>query len=297
MGDGLELFELSMWGGAVERRYRQLRPEVEALPWHELDLSGARPSTLADARRAWTEAAFQEHRTGAACALTVKHLIAVRAPIDLVAMASRFALDELVHVELCARLATAMGGGAPLRYDPKGLVPEPAAELPALVQASELVVRNFCVGESLSIPILRGAWHAARQPLIRAILARIVKDEAAHGAFGWMFLDWASDRLGPDALTHLARQAALTIDGVVERWEAIDDTRGAEDDERLGWMPPGEYISLARRSMQEAVLAPLLERGIDPRPYLRRDLRLQRNVKQERSSAASRAAPQRKVKG
>jgi hypothetical protein len=272
MKPGHELFELSMWGGAVERRYRLARPEVEALPWDALDLSTASEATLRAARVAWTEAAFQEHRTGAACALTVKHLIAVRAPIDLVAMASRFALDEMVHVELCARLATAMGGGAPLAYDPKDLVAEPARELSAMLQACELVVRNFCVGESLSIPILRGAWHAARQPLIRAILARIVKDEAAHGAFGWMFLDWAAERLGPADLEHLARQAGLTIDGVLERWSTIDEAHGVDDDERLGWMPPGAYLSLARRSMHEAVLTPLIARGIDPLPHLRRPL-------------------------
>lgn len=269
MKHGWELFELSMWGGAVERRYRQLRPEVEALPWGSLELASASAATLKAARLAWTEAAFQEHRTGAACALTVKHLIAVRAPLDLVAMASRFALDEMVHVELCARLATAMGGAAPIAYDPKDLVAEPSPSLAPLLQASELVVRNFCVGESLSIPVLRGAWHAARQPLIRAILARIVKDEAAHGAFGWMFLDWAGERLSAADRQHLAQQAALTIDGVVARWAQVDPAGGAADDERLGWMPPGEYLALAHRSLREAVLEPLLARGIDPRPLLR----------------------------
>jgi hypothetical protein len=35
------------------------------------------------------------------------------------------------------------------------------------------------------------AWKSAKDPISRAILGRIVKDEAAHGAFGWIFLDWA----------------------------------------------------------------------------------------------------------
>ena len=64
--DGEELFELSMWGGAVERRYRQLRPEVERLPWADFDISKATPEAIRAARSTWTEAAFQEHRTGAA---------------------------------------------------------------------------------------------------------------------------------------------------------------------------------------------------------------------------------------
>src|SRR5262245_60251481 len=104
-----ELFELSMLGGAAERRYRRLRPEVEGLPWGSLQPSQY-PSTLVEAgRRTWTEAAFQEHRTGAACAATLKALIAARAPLDLIGMATRFPLDEMVHVEMCARLAMELG--------------------------------------------------------------------------------------------------------------------------------------------------------------------------------------------
>src|SRR6188474_154791 len=99
----MELFELSMLGGAVERRYRRLRPEIEQLPWGTLDATKYSSSVLAIARSTWTEAAFQEHRTGAACAATLKALIAARAPLDLIALARRFPLDEMVHVELCAR--------------------------------------------------------------------------------------------------------------------------------------------------------------------------------------------------
>ena len=269
---GDELFELSMWGGAVERRYRQLRPEVEQLPWGDFDVSGASPQALRSARSTWTEAAFQEHRTGAACAATVEALIAARAPIDLVAMASRFALDEMVHVELCARLAQLLGGGAPLSYDPKTLIARPDPALAPKLQASELVIRNFCVGEALSIPILRGSWHAARQPLIKAILFRIVKDEAAHGAFGWLYFDWAEDLHDEADRTHLAKQAARTIDAVVDRWKQIPILDDEQDEQRLGWMESRSYLALARRSLEKVVLKPLVERGMDPRPYLTKSL-------------------------
>ncbi len=271
MKPGYELFELSMLGGAVERRYRKLRPEVEALPWHSFDISRAGAEAVRIARATWTEAAFQEHRTGAACAATLQALITARAPVDLVAMASRFALDEMVHVELCARLASMLGGGAPLQYDPKEIIVLPDPALSPKLAAAELVVRNFCVGEALSVPVLRGSWHAARQPLIRAVLARIVKDEAAHGAFGWLFLDWAEDALTAGELAHLARQAALTVDAVLERWAAIR-VRDEDDEQRLGWMESKSYLALARQSLQKSVLEPLAARGIDPRPYLTRPL-------------------------
>src|SRR5262245_58679870 len=110
-----ELFELSLLGGSVERRYRRLRPEVR-LPWGTLDTSSYDRATLETAQRTWTLAAFQEQHSAAACAETLRALIAARAPLDLVAMASSFVLDEVVHVELCARVAMELGGAAPLWF-------------------------------------------------------------------------------------------------------------------------------------------------------------------------------------
>ena len=160
-----ELFELEIAGEHIERRYRRMRPEVEGMPWGTLDLREYPPDVLLAARRSWTGAAFQEHRTGVACALTLKALLEARAPLDLIAFATRFPLDELVHVELCARLAMEIGGAVELRHDPYHLVYEPPHDMSPLMRASELVVHNFCVGEALSIPLLRGTQQAADHPL------------------------------------------------------------------------------------------------------------------------------------
>src|SRR5690606_39048908 len=85
-----EVFELEMLGAGWERRYRKLRPEVEDMPWGTLDLRDYPESLVLAARKSWTGAAFQEHRTGAACAETLRCLIEARAPLDLIAVASRF---------------------------------------------------------------------------------------------------------------------------------------------------------------------------------------------------------------
>ena len=193
-----ELFELELFGEGVERRYRKMRPEVEAMPWGTLVLDGISEHALVAARKRWTGAAFQEHRTGIACAAALRLLYECRAPLDLIALAARFPLDELAHVELCARMAMELGGGTEIRHDPDAMIVDPAAELPPLVRAADAVVRFFCVGEAVSIPLLRGAWHAARHPLPRAVLGRIVRDEAAHGTFGFFFLDWALPQLSAE---------------------------------------------------------------------------------------------------
>src|SRR5690349_6029231 len=92
------------------------------MPWGTLDLTRFSPQELLPARAAWTAAAFQEHRTGIACAVTLRALLEARAPLDLIALAARFPLDELAHVELCARMAMELGGGTEILYDPLDVV-------------------------------------------------------------------------------------------------------------------------------------------------------------------------------
>jgi hypothetical protein len=261
-----EVFELELLGDAVERRYRRAHPEVEAMPWGTLDTSKVTDEGRILARKAWTAAAFQEHRTGIACAATLRALYECRAPIDLIAMAARFPTDELVHVELCARMAMELGGGTEIQHDPDALIVDPNDSLPPLLRAADMVVRFFCVGEALSIPLLKGTWHAARHPLPRAVLGRIVKDEAAHGTFGFIFLDWALPALGDAERQHLGRAANGPIRAIRRQWENMRRRRSAAYDEQvgdaLGWMQSDAYLALAARSMESRVRQPLLARQI-----------------------------------
>jgi hypothetical protein len=87
------------------------------------------------ARKSWTGAAFQEHRTGAACAETLRCMIEARAPLDLIAVASRFPLDEMVHVELCARMAMELGGGTEILHDPDEMILRANPDLSPLLRA------------------------------------------------------------------------------------------------------------------------------------------------------------------
>lgn len=261
-----ELFELYMLGGPTERRYRKMRPEVDDLPWGTLDPSRFPPDLVLAARKSWTLAAYQEHRTGAACAETVQALIRARVPVDLIAVSTRFPLDEMVHVELCARLAEELGGGTHVEHDPDQLIPSPDPALPPLLRAADCVVRYFCVGEALSIPMLRGTWQAARHPLIKAVLGRIVRDEAAHGLFGWTFLDWAEGELSAEDRRHLGKVAGLTIRALEASWKTIRGGPQAPADtlHALGWMETDAYLELAARSLVTKVIEPLRARGIEP---------------------------------
>ena len=253
-----------MLGGASERLYRRLRPEVEKLPWDTLDPTAHAAEAVEAARIVWTFAAFQEHRTGAACAATLHALIASRAPLDLIVMASRFPVDEMAHVEMCARLAAALGGPVALAYDPDDTVVRPPPAHRPTLRCAELVVRTFCVGEAVSIPLLREAARAAAHPLIHGVLSRIARDEAAHGRFGWMYLDWIAGDLSDADRAYLVECARNEIGKLERTWDAT--VGRAEVDgagEALGWLPRATYLASARRAPQREVKRPLAARGLD----------------------------------
>jgi hypothetical protein len=259
-----ELFELELLGGPTESRFRKMRPEVEEMPWGTLDLSNTSEAERIAARKAWTSAAYQEHRTGVACAITLRCLLEARAPIDLCAVAARFPIDEMVHVELAARMAMEFGGGTEIRYEPKKVVLEPRADRRPLMQAAECAVRFFCVGEAISIPLLRATWHEAKHPLPQAVMGRIVKDEAAHGVFGFTFLDWALPHLSNDERSELGEAADLGLRFLYRQWDHTSKNRRAprHEGDVLGWMATEDYLDLAERSLQKSVIAPLTARGI-----------------------------------
>ncbi|HEY2514444.1 MAG TPA: hypothetical protein VGI39_26450, partial [Polyangiaceae bacterium] len=195
----------------------------------------------------------------------LRALLECKAPVDLIALATRFPLDEMVHVELCAHMAMELGGGTELRFDPDRVILDADPSQRPLARAAELVARFFCVGEALSIPLIRGTWHASQHPLPKAVLGRIVRDEAAHGTFGFTFLDWAAPLLTDAELAHVGRHADLAIAFIQRQWADIAKKgRKTFDGERdaLGWMQSGAYLELARRSMTEKVVNPLRERGV-----------------------------------
>lgn len=261
--DNLEIFELELFGGLALSKYRNMRPEVEEMPWGTLDIAGMSEDALIAARTAWTGAAFQEFRTGAACAATLEALIKARAPVDLIALASRFPLDEMVHVELCSRIVSEMGGAVELHYDPKQLIWS-VPEGDPLMTAAHWVVSNFCVGEALSIPLLQGTCNAATSPLLKQVLHRIVLDEADHGTFGWMFLDWVGSFLEEEDRIALGQTADRFIQGVLSRWDELRQGTSFDihQSEALGWMQSEEYLKLAEHSLRRNVIAQFDNRQI-----------------------------------
>ena len=255
-------------GGAAGEHWRVAKAAyTDRYDWESLRPEDYSPDLLAQARVGWTENAFNEHCTAAAMGQLVTTLCQAGAPLDLIGMASTFPLEEMVHVELCARVAMRLGGGAPIAYDPDDLLVPLDPSLTPLQRANELVVRLCCVGEEFSLPMLTGCMGAASHPLTRAVLTRIVRDEASHGRLGWLYLDWIADSLSlaeRDRLLACASEAARPMHEFWQR-QLVDGrpmapiAPGFHD---MGWMKPEDYVALARRTLEDQVFDRLRGYGI-----------------------------------
>jgi len=263
----MSLFELEAVGGPWARRLRRRRAGFDALPWDEA-AAGASPEALSSARLVWTRSAFSEYASAAAFAEIAACLLAAGAPIDLVAAAGDFVVDEVLHAELSARVAMSLGGAVVLEVDLSRLVRPPVAAAP-LVRAAELVVRTSCVGEALTVPILKASKAEARSPLIKAVIARIVRDESSHAQIGPWFLDWADGRLSDEDRAHLGRVAGAAVRAFAPIFNvgrgsafAVPSSGSCAPGGELGVLDCATYDAAFADALLRRVAQPLRERGI-----------------------------------
>lgn len=252
--------ELDWLGGPAEARFRKRRPGIDDLPWGTLAASGMSEEDAAAARVSWTDGAFSEYASAAAFAALTTALLEAGAPIDLVAMAGDFVVDEMVHVELNARICGELGGAAPYLVDLEKVSPLIDAALPAIERAAELAIQISCVGEALSVPVLAGSMRAAKHPLVRSVLERIVKDESPHARLGWLVLDWAGDRIDRTRLAGVVRTRLQDYSPI---WRQRSCDAGAEQRALAGWMTEDERRATLIGAVRRDILAPLATRGIE----------------------------------
>ncbi|HXU03226.1 MAG TPA: hypothetical protein VN903_19805 [Polyangia bacterium] len=253
---GTGIFEISAIGGPWARRLGPRRAWIDDLPWdEEIHAPG-----VEDVRRVWTRSAFSEYASAAAFAEIATGLLAAGAPIDLTAAASDFAIDEIVHCELAARLAAALGGAVALDVDLAKLVRPPRAHAPLLAVA-ERIVRTCCVGEALTVRLLNAARRAAGSALFEAALAGIVADEAHHAQLGFWFLDWAEGRLSDADRVHLADAAAAALAAFAPLFVVSPSVSCGTTG--LGALSCAEFDPAFADAVRRSVIRPLALRGIE----------------------------------
>ncbi|MEQ1565544.1 MAG: ferritin-like domain-containing protein [Myxococcota bacterium] len=148
----------------------------------------------------WLRAALLEHASVASFARFTLDLLRYGAPPELVARAQRAALEEVDHARRCFALAGAYLG-QPL--GPGEMALGEAVALSASFAAfAEAVVREGCVGETLSVFDAAHRLQQAHDPALRTTLQTLRDDESAHASLAWDTLRWALER-DPSLAAHL----------------------------------------------------------------------------------------------
>lgn len=180
----------------------------------------------------WRNRVAAEYRSAALTAQVVHWMIVAAFPEDLVHAGLRIVADELEHARLSHECLLALGGDDDdaAVLDARRLS-EPAGQgiLAALLDS---VVRNFCLGETLAVPLFSAMRRQTTHPAAGPVLTRVLQDEARHRSFGWQALDELLER-EPDGVR--ARVGAL-LPGFLDDLRALYAPGGTSepltDDER-----------------------------------------------------------------
>ncbi len=140
-----------------------------------------------------------EHASVGAFARLSLDLMTLGAPPKLLADASRDALDEIHHAELCFGLARALDGTpqspGPLTAPTSELVGRPRHEALATLAVDSLF--DGALHEGLSARVLAVLAKRCEVPAIATILATLAADEGRHAAHAWDVLDYCVAEGGP----------------------------------------------------------------------------------------------------
>jgi hypothetical protein len=133
----------------------------------------------------------------------------------------------------------------------------------ALLRAAALVIRVAAVDEVVSSATGRALWHATTEPLARAVLGRIMRDEFKHAALGAAFLDWADGSLGAEDRLFLAACARTAIDGYRSFTDAPPSSEPPlHPANPLAWFSSSAYRTVRDTAIRDLVATPLARRSM-----------------------------------
>lgn len=120
----------------------------------------------------------------------------------------------MVADELAAGVAHAAGGAADAPVVDSASLTHPDAGRPGDALLS-VVLRSFCIGETVAVPLFRMLRQRCSVPVARRALDRVLGDEARHRQLGWDVLDWILLTGGPAVVGQIADQVPAMVDEFV----------------------------------------------------------------------------------
>jgi len=231
-----------------------------------------RAPASARVRDEWRARIAAEYGSAAITQHLVLWLIQIGASPDVIDAGLRVVADELVHSRMSHQVYADAGGDEPPIIDRATLELGRRSHVPLEHDVLRVVVRIFCLGETVAVPLFSHLRAACTVPSARAALDRILKDEVRHRDFGWMALDWLLTTPLAPAIPELLD---VELPGMFAELEqsygtgnpAFDETLELPDSDRAwGLAPPRDYADILHRTFTRDYQPRFAARGIDATP-------------------------------
>lgn len=161
--------------------------EADAFDWGALG-AGVDDARVRDiGRRSFILRALDEQRSLVAFSELLGELCEAGAPIDVIGSLTRVVRDEALHVDLCDRVVKQLGGWDAKAPEPRWVRSDKRQPLKRRILTT--VLGSLCVGETVSVHMIKAVRDNATDPVAHAVLTRILKDESFHSRFGWWWLE------------------------------------------------------------------------------------------------------------
>lgn len=242
------------WGRPLRVRGRQLHPTLrKGSTWTR----GARPDPrgLDEATRAalealWLHDAQKEHASVPAFSRVSWLLAAAGAPSELIERVHRAGIEEIEHTRACFALAAGYGGREhTVEPMPDLMFPSWAAgDDPRALLAAESLADGGLL-EDYNADVAAACARGCEEPVTRAVLETIAREERGHAELSWELLAWLldahADVVRPVLVRERARLDAVRRPTAVSREVAPIAARAdAAALRRHGRLPDAEWARL-----------------------------------------------------
>lgn len=173
------------------------------------------PTPQTPLAKAWLEAARMEHASVAAFSRLTLDLMAVGAPLPLLAQVQAAALDEVDHARITFALASRLAGTE--------LSPGPLSFTEAITPRTDMAAIAFdavvegCIGETVGAYLARQVAQDLPPGEQRDVLQALAEDEERHAALSWGIVAWLLEEGGAPvrAAVESALQQPTEVGGVM----------------------------------------------------------------------------------
>lgn len=167
------------------------------------DASGLDEASRAALEAMWLRDAQIEHASVPAFARLSWLLAAAGAPAELLAWSHRAAIEEIGHARACFAIAAGYGGRS------FGVEPMPELTLdaggdPRVTLAVESVT-DGCLLEDFNADVAEASAAGCEDPVVRAVLEQIAREERSHAELAWAIVAWLVERHGRTVEEAIAR--------------------------------------------------------------------------------------------